>query len=66
MWIGGSLVVLGVVVNVMAVIQHLELLRRLKRGERYHPSVWSLGVVVTLLLAVVGMMMTAYLFLGSH
>ena len=62
LWIGGMLVVLGVVVNVTAVIQHLDLLRRLRRGEPYQPSVWSLGVVVTLLLAVVGIMMTAYLF----
>lgn len=62
LWIGGTLVVLGVVVNVTAVIQHLDLLRRLRRGEPYQPSVWSLGVVVTLLLAVVGIMMTAYLF----
>ena len=65
LWIGGTLVVLGVAVNVMAVIQHLDLLRRLRRGEPYQPSVWSLGVVVTLLLAVVGMMMTAYLFASN-
>lgn len=65
LWIGGTLVVLGVVVNVTAVIQHLDLLRRLRRGEPYRPSVWSLGVVVTLLLAVVGMMMTAYLIASS-
>ena len=66
LWIGGMLVVLGVVVNVTAVIQHLDLLRRLRRGEPYRPSVWSLAVVVTLLLAAVGLMLTAYLFLGSH
>ena len=65
LWIGGTLVILGVVVNVTAVIQHLDLLRRLRRGEPYRPSVWSLGVVVTLLLAVVGMVMTAYLIASS-
>ena len=59
-------IVLGVVVNVMAVVQHVGLLRRLRRGEPYQPSVWSLGVVVTLLLAAIGVVMTAYLFLGSH
>ena len=66
LWIGGTLVVLGVVVNVTAVIQHLDLLRRLRQGKPYQPRLWSLAVVVTLLLAAVGLMMTAYLFLGSH
>ena len=65
-WIGGSLVVLGVIVNVTAVIQHVRLLRRLERGEPYRASVWSLGVVLTLLLACVGIVMTAYLFLSTH
>ena len=65
-WIGGSLVVLGVIVNVAAVVQHVHLLRRLERGEPYRASVWSLGVALTLLLACVGVVMTAYLFLSTH
>jgi len=35
LWIGGGLVVLGVVVNVAAAVQHVRLLRRLERGEPY-------------------------------
>ena len=66
LWIGGSLVVLGVVVNVMAAIQHVGLLRRLGRGEPYRASVWSLGVALTLLLACVGVLMTAYLIFSTH
>jgi putative membrane protein len=66
LWIGGGLVVLGVVVNVAAAVQHVRLLRRLERGEPYRATAWSLGVAVTLLLACVGVLMTAYLFLGSH
>lgn len=66
LWIGGGLVVLGVVVNVAAAAQHIRLLRRLERGEPYRASSWSLGVVVTLLLACIGVLMTAYLFLRSH
>ena len=62
LWIGGTLVVLGVVVNVMAAVQHVGLLRRLGRGEPYQPSVWSLGVVVTLFLAGFGLALAAYLF----
>jgi putative membrane protein len=66
LWIGSGLVVLGVVVNVAAAVQHVRLLRRLERGEPYRPSAWSLGIAVTLLLACLGVVMTAYLFLGSH
>lgn len=65
LWIGGILVVLGVMVNVMAAVQHVRLLRRLGRAEPYRPTIWSLGVVVTLLLAVVGLAMTAYLVFWS-
>jgi putative membrane protein len=66
LWIGGGLVVLGVVVTVAAAAKHVRLLRRLERGEPYRATAWSLGVAVTLLLACIGVMMTAYLFLGSH
>lgn len=65
-WIGGGLVVLGVVVSIAAAVQHIRLLRRLERNEPYRASVWSLGIAVTLLLACIGVMMTAYLFLGSY
>ncbi len=66
LWIGGGLVVLGVLVNVAAAVGHVRLLGRLERGEPYRPSVWSLGVAVTLLLAGIGVVMTAYLFLSSR
>lgn len=62
LWIGATLVVLGVLVNVMATVQHIRLLRRLGRGEPYQSSVWSMSVVLTLLLSVMGIVMTAYLF----
>jgi putative membrane protein len=65
LWLGSTLVVLGVVVNVTAALQHIGLLRRLGRGEPYRPSTWSLGVVVTLLLAGLGVVMAAYLLFGS-
>jgi hypothetical protein len=50
------------VVNVLAAVRHVRLLGRLRRGEPYRPSAWSLGVVVTGLLAALGVVMTAYLF----
>jgi putative membrane protein len=66
LWIGAALVVLGVVVNVLAAANHVRLLRSLGRGEPYRPSVWSLGVVVIVVLAALGVGMTAYLLVWSH
>ena len=65
LWIGAALIVLGVVVNLLAALQHVRLLGHLLRGEPYRPSMWSLGVVVTLLLAGFGVVMAVYLFVSS-
>ena len=62
LWIGAALIGLGVVVNILAAVQHVRLLGRLRRGEPYRPSAWSLGVVGTVVLAALGVLMTAYLF----
>jgi putative membrane protein len=62
LWIGATLIAIGVVVNLLAGVRHVRLLGRLRRGEPYRPSAWSLGVVVTGALAAVGVVMTAYLF----
>jgi putative membrane protein len=61
LWIGAALVVLGVAVSVLAAGQHVRFIRDLRAGVVREPAVWSLGVVVTLLLAAVGVAMTAYL-----
>jgi putative membrane protein len=61
LWIGAALVVLGVAVSVLAAGRHVRFIRDLRRGVVREPAVWSLGVVVTLLLAAVGVAMTAYL-----
>ena len=66
LWIGGSLVVLGVLVNVVAAIQHVRNIRGLLRGEPYQVSVWSFGVIVTLIIAVLGLVLTAYLCFWSR
>ena len=63
--IGAGMVALGAAVNVLAAGRHVRRLRQFGRGEPYRPTVWSLGVVVTLVLAAVGVAMTAYLFSGS-
>ncbi len=66
LWIGGSLVILGVLVNVVAAIQHVRNIRGLLRGERYQVSVWSFGVTVTLVIAILGLVLTAYLCFWSR
>lgn len=63
LWFGTALVLLGVAVNLLAAVQHAAFLRRLERGEPYRPSRWSLGIAVSVLLAVVGVGMMVYLLL---
>ena len=60
-WIGTALVLFGVAVTLLAAVQHVRLLGRLERGEPYRPSRWSLGVVVSLILAATGIGITGYL-----
>jgi putative membrane protein len=63
LWIGVALVILGVVVVLAASWQHVRFLRRLDAGQPYQPPSWSLGVVVGIVLALLGVGMTAYLLL---
>jgi putative membrane protein len=65
LWIGTALILMGVGVNVLAAVEHAVFLRRLRRGEPYRPSHWSLGVIVSVILAAVGVVMTAYLLAVS-
>jgi len=61
--LGTTLVLLGVAVNLLAAGQHAQLLRSLERGEPYRAPAWSLAIVVAVVLAAVGVGMTAYLLL---
>ncbi len=66
LWIGCSLVVLGVVVNIVAAALHVRNIREFIQGKPYRVSVSSLGVVVTLTLAVIGLVLTVYLSFWSR
>lgn len=59
-WIGAGLVALGVAVNVAAAVQHTRRLRSLARGELFAARP-VFGVTVALVLAAIGLGMTAYL-----
>jgi putative membrane protein len=65
LWSGMALVAFGVVLNLLAAAQYLQFLRRLERGEPDHASHWPLGFFVALLMAVLGIGMTVYLFVVS-
>lgn len=59
-WFGSGLVVCGVAVNLIAAAQHVRRLRALERGELFRLRS-TFGVVVSLLLAAIGLGMAVYL-----
>jgi putative membrane protein len=60
---GTVMIVLGVVVLVLSVYNHLRLVSQLERGELSLPSRWSLGVILSFFLVALGMAMAVYLTL---
>jgi putative membrane protein len=64
LWLGTALVVLGVTIDVGAALMHARTVRRLDRGQPIRFRVLSLGTAVALLLAVLGLLMVAYLLFG--
>ncbi len=65
LWIGVTLVLMGVGVCLLAVNRHVRFVNGWRRGEVYHPSPWSVGVWVTLLLAVAGVGMAVYMLVSG-
>jgi putative membrane protein len=63
LWIGIALLVLGVLVNAAAAVQHAQFLRRLERGEPYRPAPWSLAIAIAAALSVLGLGTIVYLLL---
>jgi putative membrane protein len=64
LWVGTTLVVLGVVVNVAAALKHWARIRRLEKGQPFRFSPWSLEMILAFLLAMIGLMMAIYLVFG--
>jgi uncharacterized membrane protein YidH (DUF202 family) len=56
-----ALVVLGVAVTLSAAAQHRQVIRRISRGEDYVAPRWSLGLLVSVLLAILGAALATYL-----
>jgi putative membrane protein len=61
LWSGVALVALGVLVNVNAVIQHIQVVDRLKSGTWIAGRISTSAVVLAVLLALVGTGMAIYL-----
>jgi inner membrane protein YidH len=60
LWIGIALVVLGVAVNLAAAVRHVQLVRRLERGDGA-PGISAAAIAVAVTLAALGVVMTAVL-----
>jgi putative membrane protein len=58
---GTTLIALGVAVLLLSVVNHRRLVAGLERGELDLPLRWSLGVVLSLVLAALGMGLAVYL-----
>jgi putative membrane protein len=64
LWVGTTLVVLGVVVNVCAAWRHWHTVNRLDAGRPLRFRRLSLGIVVAASLAALGLLTAAYLVFG--
>jgi len=62
LYFGVALVLLGVLVNVAAAFGHVRMTDKLNRGETVLDRRWSFSVVISLILAAIGMAMAGYLF----
>ena len=63
LWTGTSLVILGVWVNLAAAFRHFTFRRRFLRGEPFLTPKGLMTIIVSVLLAVIGIAMTLYLVL---
>jgi inner membrane protein YidH len=64
LWVGTTLVVFSVAVNLGAAVKHWYTVQRLERGQPLRFSPWSLGMIVAFVLGLFGMLMAIYLIFG--
>jgi putative membrane protein len=60
-WTGTGLIAMGIIVLLISVWNHQLTVDRLHRGELVLPSRWSLGVIISLIVAAMGMSLAIYL-----
>jgi putative membrane protein len=61
LWAGSAIVLLGAMMNLAAVARHLEVIRRLNRGESIVSRPSPIGIAVGILLGLVGIAMVVFL-----
>ena len=61
LWIGTTLVLLGVVTSLIAALQHFRVLSHLRRGEPIASPHWPLSIGVAIVLSMIGLLMAGYL-----
>jgi putative membrane protein len=61
LWAGSAMVLLGAMMNLAAVARHLEVIRRLNRGESIVSRPSPIGIAVGTLLGLVGIAMVVFL-----
>ena len=66
MWIGVALVAAGVLVNVLAAVDHGRVVRGLRRGDTHPATKSMMGVVLAAVLAALGIAMAVYLVTTSR
>jgi putative membrane protein len=61
LWLGTALIAVGIAVNILAGSHHLQLVRRLDRGDASHSHSATQAVAVAFFLALIGVVMAVYL-----
>jgi inner membrane protein YidH len=61
LWLGTALIAVGIAVNILAGFHHLDLVRRLDRGETSRSHSTTQAVAVAFFLALIGVVMAVYL-----
>ena len=64
LWVGTTLIILGVAVNLAAAVKHRHTVRRLEQGQPMRFGPLSLGMAVAFLLGLLGLLMATYLIVG--
>jgi putative membrane protein len=65
LWAGSAMVLLGAVLNLTAVARHLEVIRRLNRGESVATRPSMIAIAVGIVLGLVGIAMVIFLMAVS-
>jgi putative membrane protein len=61
LWFGTILILLGAATNILAGLQHANVMSRLRRGESLYSNRPSMGLLLSYILGLVGFVIAAYL-----